>query len=505
MSQSVPEESINAFRRRLAFVYALKYTLILATIWAFVWGAVVLGLRCTIGMAAEPLLWGLTPLPLVLIPAIWLARQRLPAPQMIRSLLDKQNHCGGVLMASEDRALGRWGRQLNVDQSPQVQWQGGRCWGLFTLSAAFVTAAFLLPQQYMRLGAEPPLEVGREVERLNSQIEVLKEERIIQRERAEAMQDRLEKIEDNAKGTDPIKTLDALDHLEKLAKDAAKDAAEKAAQQTEKLGKAEALAEALKKHADQLAKKSKDDNNPDRLSKKKKGQKDGMDAKTLTKAMKELARLTREALKDNKGLQRQLDKKLQEQLDRELNKGQKENLDPEALKKLAESLGESKGELIEKLVKLKKVRLIDEAQLKECKGGGQCDSDELLALLKKSKDGKMSMKKMLKMASGKPGRGSITRGRGDAPMIFGSKTSEEQKKFKEAILPPARLAELKKSKVVGSTKVQPKVGNDGELAQTGSLQGAKAGGGSANRQVILPRHRRAVNRYFERAGRTPEK
>lgn len=498
MSQSASEQSIAAFRRGLAFVYALKYTLILATVWAFVWGGVVLGLRCTLGIAPEPLLWGLLPMPLVLAPAIWLAFRQLPSPQVVRSLLDKQNQCGGMLMASEDRALGQWGRQLNTNQSPRVHWQGGRFWGLFALSAAFVTVAFLLPQQYMRLGAEPPLEVGREVERLNSQIEVLKEERIIQQERAEAMQERLEKIEDDAKGTDPIKTLDALDHLEKLAKDAAKDAAEKAIQESEKLGKAEALADALKKHADQLAKKTKDEQNPDRLGKKKKDQKDGMDAKTLTKAMKELARLTREALKDNKGLQRQLDKKLQEQLDKELNKGQKGNLDPETLKKLAESLGESKGELMKKLMKLQKVRLIDEAQVKECKGSGQCNSDELLALLKKNKGGKMSMKKMLQMAGGMPGRGGINRGRGDAPMIFGSKTSEEQKKFKEAILPPARLAELKKSKVVGSTKVQPKVGNDGELAQSGALQGAKAGGGSANRQVILPRHRRAVNRYFER-------
>jgi hypothetical protein len=35
-------------------------------------------------------------------------------------------------------------------------------------------------------------------------------------------------------------------------------------------------------------------------------------------------------------------------------------------------------------------------------------------------------------------------------------------------------------------------------AQSGALGGAAAGGGSANAGVVLPRHRGAVGRYFER-------
>jgi hypothetical protein len=41
-------------------------------------------------------------------------------------------------------------------------------------------------------------------------------------------------------------------------------------------------------------------------------------------------------------------------------------------------------------------------------------------------------------------------------------------------------------------------------AGSGALAGAAAGGGSANSQVVLPRHRPAVERYFDRPAK-PEK
>lgn len=486
------DQLIRQFRSRLTFLYTVKSFLLLATLWAFVWGSTVLALRVAVGSPREPLLWGLAAVPLLILLALWMARRQLPAPSVVRALLDQQNHCGGILMATEERSPGEWTKKTAIHQSPRVRWQGGRSWGLFATASAFVLVCFLLPQQYMRLGAEPPLEIEREVERLNKQIEVLKEEKILERERAEALQHRLEQLEEEASGRDPVKTLDAIDHLDKLAQDAAKKAAENAIQKSEQTGQAEALAEALKKHAESLAKKGKQ---PDRLAKKNKD--NGMNAKTLTRAMEELARLTRQALKDS-----DLQKQLEQQLQDHLNGMRPEALDPEMLNKLAEALGQSKAELIEQMKKLVKVRLIDGKMLKECEGGGKCDSDELLAIL--NKNGKASVKKMLKMASGIPGLGGINRGRADAPLIFGEKSPEDQKKFKEAILPPTRLAELKKSRVLGSTKVQPKVGNEGEIADSGALSGSQSGGGSAVKQTILPRHRRTVDRYFDRPGRKNE-
>lgn len=69
------------------------------------------------------------------------------------------------------------------------------------------------------------------------------------------------------------------------------------------------------------------------------------------------------------------------------------------------------------------------------------------------------------------------------------------------MLPPGALDALKSTplqEVRGDGVVHQK---SAEAASSGALQGAAAGSGSANTQIILPRHRAAVERYFERKTR----
>ena len=65
---------------------------------------------------------------------------------------------------------------------------------------------------------------------------------------------------------------------------------------------------------------------------------------------------------------------------------------------------------------------------------------------------------------------------------------------------------IKDSEVSGISKAIPQTGKEkvGE-ATSGALKGAKSGGGSANTQVVLPRHRGAVERYFDRPAEMPKK
>jgi hypothetical protein len=65
------------------------------------------------------------------------------------------------------------------------------------------------------------------------------------------------------------------------------------------------------------------------------------------------------------------------------------------------------------------------------------------------------------------------------------------------VLPPADLQALKQTQVQAITRGSPGKETAGD-AQSGALDQAAAGGGSANSQVVLPRHRGAVERYFER-------
>jgi hypothetical protein len=97
----------------------------------------------------------------------------------------------------------------------------------------------------------------------------------------------------------------------------------------------------------------------------------------------------------------------------------------------------------------------------------------------------------------RPGRGGTSRGPGAAKLNFDNETKEEGLKFKEETLPEGAITSLK-SRVIGVSRgapeKEPKVGDAG----SGALGDAKAGGGSANTQVVLPRHRGAVERYFDR-------
>jgi hypothetical protein len=84
-------------------------------------------------------------------------------------------------------------------------------------------------------------------------------------------------------------------------------------------------------------------------------------------------------------------------------------------------------------------------------------------------------------------------------LTWGKPNSEEGFKFQEHVLPPGALDALK------STPLQETHGGgevihkkSSEAASSGALREAAAGSGSANTQVILPRHRAAVERYFER-------
>jgi len=72
-------------------------------------------------------------------------------------------------------------------------------------------------------------------------------------------------------------------------------------------------------------------------------------------------------------------------------------------------------------------------------------------------------------------------------------SSEKDARFKEKVLPPSSVAGLNDSQLVGLSASAPKTDASGVAAH-----GAASGGGSAYMQTLLPRHRGAVRRYFDR-------
>jgi hypothetical protein len=463
------ESAITRLREHLAALLILRKALAFLAIWLFIWGTGVIVLRVAFETSSIDLLWGLLAAPLVVAVAAVAGLRELPRRTQLRAVLDKAGGCGGLLMAAEEQPLGAWQESLPRVAPVRVRWQGGRSWAAFAAGVIFVLVGLLFPLPPSLLAQARALEIGREVEKLAAQIDVLKEEKLLEPERADSLKDKLKQMKDQSSSEDPVKTLEALDHLQKMVAQKGQEAAEEAAGQSEKLAKAESLAEGLRRSTDAL------------------------DPKARAEAMAQLADLVQKAADEAK-----VADKLAKLLDPDTLQACKDcKLSAEDLKKLADALKANRKEIAKLLEKLRDAKLIDPEILARCAAAGMCDAAELARLLKEHA-GKYSALELMKKADGLPGRGGVTEGRGDAALTWKDPTTEEGAKFKEETLPPGALADLKKSLTLGVSTDRPDVDKKGGPSRPGALNQATAGGGSAHTPVLLPRHRGAVERYFAR-------
>ena len=452
------EESIARFIRRVAILVGIRYALMFITIWGFLCGVAVLAMRAATGRPLVQLIWivgGVVPCAVI---AILLALKRLPDRSAVRALLDNRNRCGGLLMASERAELGDWQARMPAIAELRLRWRARRSVALALASALFVSVSFLIPAR-PGLAADRPLDIAKEVGDLSADIDVLKKEEIIDATQAESLETKLESITTEARGEDPVKTWEALDHLQNTVSKTAEEAAEKIARNNERLAEAQALSETMAAGGSAI------------------------DSKLMTEAMKELQSQMEAAAGNQDG-----GPTLPNDLLKDLKSG---SLSKQQLKQLADALKQHKGENSKRLGKLRDAGLIDLKTLKQCEKAGQCDSAGLAEFLKENA-ANMTVTEMMNSW----GRGGVDRGRGDAPMTWTDPSSERGAKFKEQVL-PSSLAGLKDSELIGRSTGAPGVEKTGSQ-KAGALKGAAAGGGSAFTQTVLPRHRGAVNRYFER-------
>jgi hypothetical protein len=174
-----------------------------------------------------------------------------------------------------------------------------------------------------------------------------------------------------------------------------------------------------------------------------------------------------------------------------------QQLSPEQMHQLAAAAGAcnaSKLSLRARMAKLEKVKLIDAKMLEKMKQAGACDDSGLAAFLAENCNS-MSMSQML---SGMPWRGGINRGRADAAMTWKDPASEQGTRFEEQMLPTDNMEAMKNSDLVGVSLGAPQVTDAQAATSSNVLVNTTAGGGSASKQIILPRHRAAVQQYFKR-------
>lgn len=454
-------DQIRRFQGRLWRTLALRDGLRFAVAWLLVWGCTVVVLRAAFLVDRTLLLWGAVGLLVAAVAGALVAVVRTPHARVARAVLDGRARLGGLLMAAGDVDVGRWAPTCDSIPLAEVRWRPGRLGLLLAGSSAFLAAALLAPDRYLPPRSPSALRVDEQIGRLAEKIRVLEQEPVVPPERARALERDVERAGREALGRDPAKTLEAIDHLEQSLAKAAVEAAEAAVQQTEAASRAQELAEGLEK-AQGLA-----------------------DAKMLGAAMKQLAQMVDQAAADNGALSESLSQELKDAC-------QQGALTEAELAELGRALGECKECQRAKIVKLIRARLIDPDMLIRCDEAGECDAATICEGLCRGKDAAR-----LAVPSGRPGRGGITRGRADAAMTWSAEAEKGDATFKEKVLSPAALS-IGNSRLAGVSVGDPTAARPGGPSARGALGSARAGGGEAAAQIILPEHEKTVRRYFER-------
>lgn len=183
--------------------------------------------------------------------------------------------------------------------------------------------------------------------------------------------------------------------------------------------------------------------------------------------------------------------------------------DPNALSQACQNAQDSRVSRAVMMKKLAEANMIDPKQLQQLQQmgqGNQAAAEALAQFLAEQAGQEGGMDQgMLQAALSAcmkpgqmPGRGGISRGRGDAPMTWKDPNNLENAGFTEQTLPPASMAALRDSLKTGTSISAPELADPNTATEPGALSNAEAGGGSAQTQTVLPRHRGAVENYFNR-------
>ena len=389
----------------------------------------------------------------------------LPPVAALRSVFDKTNCCGGLLMAGSEIEIGAWSQAIPSLQFPRLHWDGRRSGLVFLSALLFLGFGFWVPQRYITPHSAGRLEIGDQTREIQEKIHILQEEAIVSEETAQAALEKIDQIKETALGREPVKTWEALGHLQDQIKKTAEEAAVGMLAETEALTQAETLAQALSQMEAEL------------------------DPQAFDEALSQLSQMTQSLLAQNSALKKNMGSPLADSL-------QQAQLSPEQLRELLKALQGRKGELSQCMARLCSAELTELKLMQMCQKSGQCYADGLKAMLSGCQGGQ-SAKDAIALYLNNPNWG-IDRGRGDAPMVWADPSSRDNTAFKEQLLPPASLSSLKDSQLVGVSVSAPSSEESDGSQLPGQLRSAEAGSGQAVKQTILPKHKAAVKEYFQR-------
>jgi hypothetical protein len=456
----VPRETfdrwINRYAARVRFGEFLQKGAEWGAAYLFALGAAVLLVKLFIPQAWPHVLW----LGAGLIPAVaagWPTGRNRQSRWQSVARLDASLATGGLLMTLSERPDADWLAHL-----PQLErdWQAAmprirprRFAGYLALPLTFALGACFVPLRQAATATPLRNTVGQEAAReLEALLEDMEKDQILEEEEQRQLEEEVRQLAEETRET-PLthEKWETVDALRERLKVRLETAAMSVAQARDA---AAMLADSLQPDAPELSLER-----AEQLEKQ------------LTDALQNMLR---------KGGLASAPGSLRDEL-RRLTKDGKLRIpqDPAARQELLDELREHLDKESDKLAQARKK--CSGCKSGRCAGDTECEGGQCQAKGTSN--------------SNRPGRGGVTRGRGDADLTWGDEANAQGAKFKETVLPQGFL-DQPKADVVGIRKTAPD-GNAADVAPSAPARdlGAASGEATWNRK-LNPRHRSAVHGYF---------
>ena len=454
MAQPAMDRWIDRYSARIRLGEFLQRAAETGAAYLFAFGATVLVIKLLIPQAWPNVLWG----GLGLIPAFalawWLAGRNHCSRWQSVARLDTALSTGGLLMMLSELPDEEWEKAL-----PQLEaaWKRAiprlrpkRFTSFLALPLLFAVGACFVPLRQGATAIVLRTTVGQQAaQELEALLNSIDKEQVLDEEEKKQLQDEIRKIAEETRETplthEKWETVDALRERMKVRLESTAMIALKASDAAAMLAAASADGDVDLDRIDILE-------------------------KDLGEALTKLGK---------KGVFKGAPQDLQERLARLMKNGKfKAPEDAAERDELLDELREFLDDENRKLADLRK-------KCSGCRGGPGEGEDE---------DGEGNCQG--NMSGNRPGRGGVTRGRGDAELTWGDESDKQGTKFKEVVLPQG-MPDDPKDDIVAIQKSAPTEEPGGDAPRSARRSDEAAAGQATWNRKLNPRHRNAVRKYFD--------
>ncbi len=461
------DQALRTTIQRVSLATALRGAALGATIGLGVAGVFALAIRLGLGLDWVAALWGLLAVPVGMTVGAIASRRRLTEDEAA-AWLDDRCSCGGMLM----NRSAEWTTLPSAIRIPRARWFDRSLGIRLAVLALFVVGALAIPIE-QTVAQSNRFNIESVVNTLEEQVELLEETQSVDAEEAQQIREELQSLSDSAKSTDPGRTWEALDHARQQLEQLAEQVAEDLADEMRSAGAAEEFASRV---ADMIE----------------------QSAEGLTPEQAEALKQALESMSENPGSEslKEAMANLSEALSQQGQQAREQQ--QQQAQQMAESAGQCSGGASSNLGQLASGGMIDPAALQQALAQRAEAQAQLAEMLSQLSSGECSGSELAAFLEG-VGSGGVSRGPGAARLSWNESPSSIEGAAFEPVAVDSNGVDPSKSTLISSGSMEPGEDLAGDGSSGGAIDATRSAETGSTNPVVLPRHRDAVRRYFERA------